>query len=232
MQRGVRRRSSSSAPRATATASPRCPPSRRSQDINPQSVEEADVFALHEEAGQFCIAGVLLPQLPELGQPRLFPQRRPRRSPTGEVLGAFLAQFYDDKPAPRLVLLSHEIEERDLLAEALSDPRRAPGRDRACRSAARRRDLVEHAAQNAREALGRRLADTSSQQQAAGRARRGLRPGRRRSAASRSTTTPTSWAPTPSARWSWPAPQGFSKTALPHVQHPARPSSRPATTSA
>jgi excinuclease ABC subunit C len=80
----------------------------------------------------------------------------------GEVLGAFLAQFYDDKPVPRLVLISHAIEEQELLAQALtakSDhkveillPRRGE-----------KKDLVDHALANAREALGRKLADTSSQ---------------------------------------------------------------------
>ena len=71
----------------------------------------------------------------------------------GEVLGAFLAQFYDDKPCPRCILLSHEIEERALLAEALtiksehkvevSVPQRGE-----------KKELVDHALANAREALG------------------------------------------------------------------------------
>jgi Nuclease subunit of the excinuclease complex len=81
----------------------------------------------------------------------------------GEVLGAFLAQFYDDKPPPRCIFVSHEIPDRALLAEALaiksgrkvevSVPRRGE-----------KKDLVDHALANAREALGRKLADTASQQ--------------------------------------------------------------------
>src|SRR4029079_2021115 len=81
----------------------------------------------------------------------------------GEVLGAFLAQFYDDKPPPRCVLVSHDFEERGLLTEALtvksqrkvevSVPQRGE-----------RKELVQHALANAREALARKLADTSSQQ--------------------------------------------------------------------
>jgi excinuclease ABC subunit C len=80
----------------------------------------------------------------------------------GEVLGAFLAQFYDDKPVPRLVLISHPVEEQELLAQALTaksdhkvevlHPRRGE-----------KKELVDHALANAREALGRKLADTSSQ---------------------------------------------------------------------
>jgi excinuclease ABC subunit C len=78
------------------------------------------------------------------------------------VLDAFLAQFYDDKPAPRLILVSHEVEGADLLQEALS----VRGNRRTEIVAPRRgekRDLVEHALTNAREALGRRLAESSSQ---------------------------------------------------------------------
>src|SRR5205807_3212144 len=81
----------------------------------------------------------------------------------GEVLGAFLTQFYDDKPPPRCIFLSHEVEDRALLAEALcvksghkvevSLPQRGE-----------KKDLVDHALANAREALGRKLAETQSQQ--------------------------------------------------------------------
>jgi excinuclease ABC subunit C len=79
-----------------------------------------------------------------------------------EVLGSFLAQFYDDKPAPKLILLSHRIEEESLLASALTiksgfkvevtTPKRGE-----------KKDLVTHALTNAREALGRKLADTATQ---------------------------------------------------------------------
>jgi excinuclease ABC subunit C len=78
-------------------------------------------------------------------------------------LGAFLAQFYDDKPAPALILLSHSVPERDLLAEALSAK---SGRkvEIAVPQRGEKKELVAHALVNAREALGRKLSDTSSQQ--------------------------------------------------------------------
>ncbi|MHB2167088.1 excinuclease ABC subunit UvrC [Alsobacter sp. R-9] len=133
-----------------------------SQDINPQGVEEADVFALHEEAGQFCIQVFFFRNFQNWGNRAYFP-RTDRSTPAAEVLGAFAAQFYDDKPAPRLVLLSHDIEDLDLLCEALST--RAGHRvEVAIPKRGEKKDLVDHAAQNAREALARRLADTSSQQ--------------------------------------------------------------------
>jgi excinuclease ABC subunit C len=81
----------------------------------------------------------------------------------GEVLDAFLAQFYEDKPAPRCVLLSDEIENRAMLQDALSI--RADRKvEVAVPQRGERRELVEHAQKNAREALGRRLAETSAQE--------------------------------------------------------------------
>ena len=131
------------------------------QGINPQSVDEADVFAIHQEGGQNCIEVFFFRTGQNWGNRAYFPKADPSLEP-GEVLGAFLAQFYDDKPCPRTVLLSHEVDEQALLAEALatraghkvtvSVPRRGE-----------KKDLTDHALQNAREALGRRLAETSSQ---------------------------------------------------------------------
>jgi excinuclease ABC subunit C len=131
------------------------------QGINPRNVEEADVFAVHQEGGFFCVQVFFFRTGQNWGNRAYFP-KADRSLGAGEVLGAFLAQFYDDKPVPRLVLISHEIEEHDLLAQALaakSDhkveillPRRGE-----------KKELVDHALANAREALGRKLADTSSQ---------------------------------------------------------------------
>nr|WP_244643894.1 excinuclease ABC subunit UvrC [Alsobacter metallidurans] len=137
-----------------------------SQDINPQNTEEADVFALHEEAGQFCVEVFFFRNFQNWGNRDYFP-KADKTTPATEVLAAFIAQFYDDKPPPRLVLLSHEIDERTLLEEALTAT--AGGRVEVnVPKRGEKRDLVEHAAKNAREALGRRLADTSSQQKLLG----------------------------------------------------------------
>ncbi len=80
-----------------------------------------------------------------------------------EILAAFLAQFYDDKPCPRLILTSHDIEDRALLAEALST-KSGHRIEVAVPQRGEKKDLIEHALANAREALGRKLAETSSQQ--------------------------------------------------------------------
>ncbi|HEV2565157.1 MAG TPA: excinuclease ABC subunit UvrC [Microvirga sp.] len=132
------------------------------QGINTQSVEEADVFALDEQAGQFCVEVFFFRNWQNWGNRAYFPKADKSMS-REEVLSSFMAQFYDDKPAPRLILLSHEIEDAELMAAALSTRTEtrveihAPQRGE-------RRQLIEYALRNAREALGRRLADTSSQQ--------------------------------------------------------------------
>ncbi|WP_407529329.1 excinuclease ABC subunit UvrC [Methylobacterium oryzisoli] len=131
------------------------------QGVNTQDIEEADVFALDEQAGQFCIEVFFFRNWQNWGNRAYFP-KADRSMSASEVLGSFIGQFYDDKPAPRLILVSHAIEDAELLAAALSTKSEArveihqPKRGE-------RRNLIEYAARNAKEALGRRLADTASQ---------------------------------------------------------------------
>lgn len=132
------------------------------QGINTQSVEEADVFALDEQAGQFCVEVFFFRNWQNWGNRAYFPKADKSMS-REEVLGSFLAQFYDDKPAPRLILLSHEIEDVELMAAALSTRAEAKVEIHAPQRG-ERRQLIEYVLRNAREALGRRLAETSSQQ--------------------------------------------------------------------
>ncbi|MBL8584340.1 MAG: excinuclease ABC subunit UvrC [Rhizobiaceae bacterium] len=131
------------------------------QGINPASVEEADVFAIHQEGGQACIQVFFFRTGQNWGNRAYFPKADPALE-AAEVLSSFVAQFYDDKPCPRQILLSHTVEEQDLLATALS----TRAGHRVALSVPQRgekKDLVQHALDNAREALGRRLAETSTQ---------------------------------------------------------------------
>src|SRR5438874_6866035 len=131
------------------------------QGINPRTVEEADVFAIHQEGGYSCVEVFFFRIGQNWGNRAYFPRAEKSYTPE-EVLASFLAQFYDDKPPPKLILLSHEIEESTLLADALcvkagykvevSVPKRGE-----------KKELVTHALTNAREALGRKLADTATQ---------------------------------------------------------------------
>jgi excinuclease ABC subunit C len=132
------------------------------QGINPRSVEEADVFAVHQEGGFSCVEVFFFRTGQNWGNRAYFPKADRSLGP-GEVLGAFLAQFYDDKPPPRCILVSHEFEERALLAEALCT-KVGHKIDIAVPRRGERKELVAHALANAREALARKLADTSSQQ--------------------------------------------------------------------
>ena len=131
------------------------------QGINPQGVEEADVFAIAQEGGQTCIQVFFFRCSQNWGNRAYFP-RADRSLSEGEVLGSFISQFYDDKIVPRCVLLSCEVPEQALIAEALSTKL---GRkvDVLTPKRGEKRELVDHAAQNAREALGRKLAESSSQ---------------------------------------------------------------------
>lgn len=131
------------------------------QSINPEGIEEADVFAAAQEGGQTCIEVFFFRTGQNWGNRAYFP-KADRALPVEEVLDSFVAQFYDDKPVPRLILLSHDVPNRELLAEALcikADRKielRVP--QRGVKSG-----IVDHALANAREALGRKLAEGSSQ---------------------------------------------------------------------
>ena len=97
------------------------------QGINPRTVEEADVFAIHQEGGYSCVEVFFFRTGQNWGNRAYFPRAEKSFTPE-EVLGSFLAQFYDDKPPPKLVLLSHAIEERELLAERARHQGRIQGR--------------------------------------------------------------------------------------------------------
>ena len=131
------------------------------QGIHPQGIEEADVFGLAQEGGQTCIQVFFFRAGQNWGNRPYFP-RADKSLPVGEVLGSFLAQFYDDKPIPPLILLSHDIEEKALLEEALAT--HAGHRvEIAMPQRGEKKALIEHAVTNAREAMGRKLAESSSQ---------------------------------------------------------------------
>ncbi len=132
------------------------------QGVNPRGLDEADVFALHQQGGYTCVEVFFFRAKQNWGNRAYFPKAD--RSLSGpEILAAFLAQFYDDKLCPRLVLISHDIEDRELLAQALSTK---SGRKVEVMVPQRgeKKDLIAHALANAREALGRKVAEASSQE--------------------------------------------------------------------
>ena len=133
----------------------------QTQGINLQTIDEADVFGLAQEAGQPCIQVFFFRSGQNWGTRAYFP-RADKSMEVSEILASFVAQFYDDKPIPKMVLLSHAVEDLDLLAEALSAH---AGRriEVLVPQRGEKRALVEHAIANAREAGARKLAESSSQ---------------------------------------------------------------------
>jgi excinuclease ABC subunit C len=132
------------------------------QSVNPRSIAEADVFAVYEEAGAYCVEVFFFRTYQNWGNRAYFP-RADRALGPEEVLDAFLAQFYLERPAPRLVLLSHPVASAVPLCEVLSarvGRRIAIGVPRR----GEKRDLVDAAMRNAREALSRKLAEAASQE--------------------------------------------------------------------
>lgn len=134
---------------------------QESQGINPGSVDDADIFAIHSDGGQACIQTFFFRAGQNLGAHAHFP-RHDKDLPSADILQSFVAQFYDDRDPPKLLMLSEVVPDQMLLAEALSTKsgRRvevtAPQRGE-------KRGLVAQATMNATQALARRLSDTSSQ---------------------------------------------------------------------
>lgn len=130
--------------------------------VNLEALGDADVVAMHQAAGQSCVQVFFFRGGRNNGNRAYFLTHGKQEQSAEEVMGIFLAQLYDDIPPPPLVLLSHAPPEAALIAEALSlkagrkvelhHPRRGE-----------KKDAVEHAATNAREALERRLAEGTAQ---------------------------------------------------------------------
>ena len=129
--------------------------------VNPASLTDADVIAAYQTAGQTCVQVFFVRGGRNNGNRAFFPSHTKTEEAPG-VLSAFIAQFYDDKPPPPTVLVSHGLEEQELVAEALSlkagrkvevlHPQRGE-----------KRAVVAHAETNAREALERKLAESAGQ---------------------------------------------------------------------
>ncbi|MBB6254167.1 excinuclease ABC subunit UvrC [Nitrospirillum iridis] len=131
------------------------------QDINVEGMEDADIIAAYQDGGSTCIQVFFFRGGRNNGNRAYFPSHDKNQG-TAEVLAAFIAQFYDNRAAPALVLLSEEPDEQDLLAEALT-LRAGRKVELAVPKRGDKKRLMDHALTNAREAHGRRLAETGSQ---------------------------------------------------------------------
>ncbi|SLN52303.1 UvrABC system protein C [Pseudoruegeria aquimaris] len=131
------------------------------QGINPRGVAEADIVALHMESGQACVQVFFIRANQNWGNKDYYPATG-AGAEAPEVLQAFLGQFYDGKTPPRQILLSDDIEDRELLAEALSEK---AGRKVEIMVPQRgeKAELVAGALRNARESLARKMSETATQ---------------------------------------------------------------------
>ena len=168
------------------------------QGINPRSTEEADVFAVHQDGGFFCVQVFFFRTGQNWGNRAYFPKADRTFGP-GEVLSAFIAQFYDDKPVPELILVSHVVGGLRAARSRRSPTKSgAQGRDRASRSAARRRSWsITRSPTRARRSAA--SSPTPPRSASCSTRWRSVSACRACRAGSRSTTTRTSWARTRSA---------------------------------
>jgi excinuclease ABC subunit C len=129
--------------------------------INPETMDEGDVFALFAEGGQACVQVFFFRAGQNWGNRAYFP-RVDKSDEDADVMGAFLGQFYDDKPIPKLILTNVEPVDRELLQEAfaLKGGRKV---EIARPQRGEKRQLVDQALINAREALGRKMSESSAQ---------------------------------------------------------------------
>lgn len=131
------------------------------QGINPETVDEADLFAIAQDGGLTCIQVFFFRSGQNWGNRAYFP-RADKSWETSDILDSFLAQFYDGRTPPKLILLNEDIPGRGLLAEALST-REGRKIEVLVPQRGEKRALAEHAASNAREALARRLVEDTHQ---------------------------------------------------------------------
>lgn len=134
---------------------------QQSQGVNPAGVPEADVIALHLENGQACVQVFFIRANQNWGNRDFYP-RTGLGADEAEILEAFLGQFYDGKEPAKLVLLSHPIDNDDLMVELLSD--RAGRRvELTVPQRGEKAELIENALRNARESLARKMSEASTQ---------------------------------------------------------------------
>ncbi len=134
---------------------------QQTQGINPANVAEADVVALHLDHGQACVQVFFIRANQSWGNRDFYPKTG-AGAEEPEIMEAFLTQFYDDKDPPRLILLSHPVENPDLVAEALAI-RAGRKVELAIPQRGEKAELLENAARNARESLARRMAESTTQ---------------------------------------------------------------------
>lgn len=131
------------------------------QGINPRTVTEADVIGLHMDGGQACVQVFFIRANQNWGNQDFYP-RIAADNNASEVLTAFLGQFYDQKEPPKQLILSHDVEDRELLQEAFTD-KLGQKVELTVPQRGEKAELVSFALRNARESLGRKVSESAAQ---------------------------------------------------------------------
>ena len=131
------------------------------QGINPGTIDEADLFAAHQDGGHTCVQVIFFRSGQNWGNHVYFPKHE-RGVEVEEILDSFVAQFYDEREPPRLVIVSHDIPDAALLEQALS-LKAARRVEVLVPQRGEKREVMAQAVMNARESLARRMAESATQ---------------------------------------------------------------------
>ncbi len=131
------------------------------QGINPQATEEADIIGLHIDGGQACVQVFFIRANQNWGNHDYYPRISGDEDPS-EVMEAFVGQFYTNREPPRAIILSHGLDNDDLMARALAEK---AGRkvEVIIPQRGEKAELVQGALRNARESLARKMSETATQ---------------------------------------------------------------------
>jgi excinuclease ABC subunit C len=134
---------------------------KNSQSLNPQSFTDADIFALHQEGGETCIEVFFFRAAQNWGNRAYFP-RADKNTSLNDIFESFIGQFYQSHPPPDLILLSHDLENEEVLSEALTMLSGGAKVQLTCPKRGDKKDIVDHALNNARQTLGRKMSQSSA----------------------------------------------------------------------
>lgn len=134
---------------------------KNSQSLNPQSFTDADIFALHQEGGETCIEVFFFRAAQNWGNRAYFP-RAEKGTSTNDILESFIGQFYQSHPPPDLIFTSHELENLELIEDALSMLNGGTRVNISCPKRGDKKDIVDHALNNARQTLARRMSQSNA----------------------------------------------------------------------
>ena len=130
--------------------------------VNPETFKDGDVIGIHSEGGQSCVQVFFFRSGLNWGNSSHFPRHSKDESPA-QIVDAFIAQFYLNKPIPREIFVSEDVPNCEILEQGLSE-RAERNIKISTPKRGEKKMLINRAVKNAQEALARKMAETASQQ--------------------------------------------------------------------